>query len=163
MEKNLKIQYDALTQSISKLDFVTSQFMMKMNEISDQIAAQFKKNIKKIKTTKKFTPEIDQYTSKDLIAYQDSLMHRFKSTYELTYQFLKSYTQEAFLIKTDAPEEIVQACLSNNLINSEEYIELLKLFTQFEEMYKENEITVSEDIIHYCLLMHNVVERFKKN
>ena len=109
MEKNLRMQYDALSQSISKLNFVTSQFMAKMNEISDQIAAQFKKNKKQIKLTKEFTPNIDQYTSRDLIAYQDSLMHRFRSTYELTWQFLKSYTQ------TDSVEEILKICKSKNL------------------------------------------------
>jgi len=163
MNKDLRMQYNVLSESISKLDFVTSQFMTKMQDVSSQIAAQFLKNKKQIKTTKKFTPEIDQYTSRDLIAYQDSLMHRFKSTYELTLQFLKSYTQEAFLVKTDTPQAILKCCLSNDLINNAEHVELLKLFTQFEEIYKENEITVSEDIIHYCMLMHKVVDRFKKN
>jgi hypothetical protein len=163
MEKNLRMQYDALSQSISKLNFVTSQFMMKMNEVSDEIAAQFKKNKKQIKITKEFTPNIDQYTSRDLIAYQDSLMHRFKSTYELTLQFLKSYTQETFSTKTDSIEEILQSCKSKKLINASEYSELLTLFTQFEEIFKENENEISEDIIHYCLLMQDVVERFEKN
>jgi hypothetical protein len=163
MNKDLHMQYNSLSESISKLDFVTSQFMTKMQDVSSQIAAQFLKNKKSIKATKKFTPEIDQYASRDLNAYQDSLMHRFKSTYELTYQFLKFYAQEEFSIKSDTPQAILQVCLSNDLINNAECVELLKLFNDFELIFKENEREVSEDIIHYCMVMHKVVDRFKKN
>lgn len=157
MNKELQLQHDTLVHSFTNLNAILKNFMIKVAVFAEKIADQF--SSKKLNWQR--LRELEETENIELLAYKDSIMQRFVSSFTLTTTFLKSYLEQTLSITTTSNEQIFQSCFENKIINQSELEQLLKLEQDFNKIAKQQEPEISEEIIYYCLLMNNIVNKFK--
>jgi hypothetical protein len=157
MNSNLRTQYDILLQSTINLNFVTNEFLKKLRETSSNFAQEFIIN----KKDRNELLELERNDDAILMIYKDSIMQRFLNCYADTFKFLSLYLDTNFLIRTDKPLEIILHCLDNKIINLIEFKKFQQLAEDYNNIIQSFDAQISEEVIPYCLLMCEIVRRFK--
>jgi hypothetical protein len=157
MNSNLQAQYDLLLQSTTNLSFVTTEFLKKIQDSSKEFAEKFfDKSMSRDELIK-----LERHEDAILMIYKDSMLQRFLNCYTDTFNFLSLYLDANFLVKTTDSQEIIKHCLKNKIITQVEFNKFKQLTIDYKNLMQDNNAEISEEVIQYCLLMCDIIRRFK--
>jgi hypothetical protein len=156
MNTNLQAQYDLLLQSTTNLS-VTTEFLKKIQDSSNEFAEKFfDKSMSREELIK-----LERHEDAILMIYKDSMLQRFLNCYTDTFNFLSLYLDANFLIQTNNSQEIIKHCLKYKIITQVEFNKFKQLTIDYNNLMQDNNAEISEEVIQYCLLMCDIIRRFK--
>jgi hypothetical protein len=154
--KNLQAQYKTLEQSTANLNFVTTEFVKKLKDLSAKFADEFLSN-----DNMQELAELESHDDAVLMIYKDSMLQRFLNCYSDTMNFLSLYLDANFLIQTNDSQKIIELCRDYKIITQTEFNKFKQLTIDYKNLTQDSNAEFSEEVIQYCLLMCNIVKRFK--
>lgn len=163
MYNDLTVSFDVLQQSVNKFNVITHLFLQRALLVSEKCAdrfLEFKNNHAKDANKESLhTAVYNEHEQCELLAFRDSVKHRFVTCFGLTTSFLKRYLEESCGVTTETPEEVFQQCMAHDIITNDEAQNLIALSKDLQLFSFSQEPEVPQDVIQYGIVMHAILKR----